>query len=57
MNIHPQDSALSFHFSLIPGLFSQSESLDQGTISLDIYFLKVCKKSPSLTYHLKKSSS
>lgn len=43
--------------SLTPGLFSQSKSLDQGTIPLDIYFLKVCKKSSSLTYHLKKSSS
>ena len=38
-------------------LFSQTKFLDQSTVSLDIYFLEVCKKSSSLSNHLKKSSS
>lgn len=38
-------------------LFSQTKSLDQCTVSLDIFLFQISEKASSLTNHLQKSSS
>ena len=45
------------YIRLISFLFSQSESFDQGTISLNILILQIIKQAPSLADHFQKPSS
>ena len=38
-------------------LLSDAQSLDQGTISLDVILLQIVQQTTSLTYHLQQTTS
>ena len=46
-----------FYPSLPSFLLSQTESLNDGAVTLDVNLLKVTEKVSSVTYHLKKTAA